>query len=224
LPQGGLRSKKRPSFSQQLSLDVGALPVDLVQAVDVLQKIFTILAIIVGGIWAYYNFIRSRTYHKRVDLEVSPKIIDDNNKILIVYTVEVKNVGLSKVEIENDLSSLEILASMGREKWYTLVTHSLQREIEIEPDQTPDRERHNITIEAKETFKKEWLINEEVIVERLIELWPNYEPEFRKSGRQIISDYFQALAFRLVVGSKKDEGWEVIKIVEWPSKQASRPA
>jgi hypothetical protein len=198
--------------------------VDLVQAVDVLQKIFTILAIIVGGVWAYYNFIRSRTYHKRVDLEVSPKIIDDGHKILIMYTIEVKNVGLSKLEIENDLSSIEILASMGEEKWYTLVTHSLQREIKIEPGRTSDQEKHNLTIEAKETFRKEWMINEEVIVERLVELWPNNEAAFRQSGRQIISDYFQAVAFRLVVGSKKEEGWEVIKIVEWPSKQISRPA
>jgi hypothetical protein len=60
-------------FLQSLPADfvLGLLqtPNEFQTIVDVLQKLFTIAAIVVGGIWAYFNFFKGRTYRMRLEPE-----------------------------------------------------------------------------------------------------------------------------------------------------------
>jgi hypothetical protein len=77
---------------------------------DVLQKLFTIAAIIVGAIWTYFNFFRGRTYKMRLEPEVSGKAVTINGLNHLLAAIRLKNVGLSKVEIEQKGTALELLA------------------------------------------------------------------------------------------------------------------
>jgi hypothetical protein len=76
---------------------------------DILQKLFTIAAIIVGGIWTYFNFFKGRTYRMRLEPEISGKINTLNGQHHLAATMHLKNVGLSKVEIEQKGSALQVL-------------------------------------------------------------------------------------------------------------------
>jgi hypothetical protein len=90
---------------------VGLNGLSKVQAVaDILQKLFTIAAIIVGAIWTYFNFFRGRTYKIRLEPEVSGKAVTINGLNHLVAAIRLKNVGLSRVEIEQKGTALELLA------------------------------------------------------------------------------------------------------------------
>jgi hypothetical protein len=77
---------------------------------DILQKLFTIAAIIVGAIWTYFNFFRGRTYKMRLEPEVSGKAVTINGLNHLLAAIRLKNVGLSRVEIEQKGTALELLA------------------------------------------------------------------------------------------------------------------
>lgn len=79
-------------------------------AVDLVQKLFTIAAIIVGGIWTYFNFFRGRTYRMRLEPTVSGKVVTFDGVRHLIATMSLKNVGLSKVEVEQEGSGLSVLA------------------------------------------------------------------------------------------------------------------
>jgi hypothetical protein len=77
---------------------------------DIFQNLFTIAAIIVGGIWIYFNFFKGRTYRMRLEPEVSGKVVTLNGLSHLVVTASLKNVGLSNVEIEQEASALQLLS------------------------------------------------------------------------------------------------------------------
>jgi len=82
-------------------------------SVDILQKLFTIAAIIVGAIWTYFNFFRGRTYRTRLEPEVSGKVVTLNGLSHLMTTMSLKNVGLSRVDIEQKGSALQVLSYNG---------------------------------------------------------------------------------------------------------------
>ena len=67
---------------------------------DVLDKVVKILAVIIGSAWAYLNYRRGRTFTHRLEPEVSGKIFRYRDAWLLSGVAKVKNVGLSKVSIE----------------------------------------------------------------------------------------------------------------------------
>src|SRR5262249_49411574 len=79
---------------------------------SILQSGFTILGIVVGGVWAYFKFIKGRLFKPRLALEIEAKFICDqflttrySERIkYLLITIQFKNVGLSKVEIAHDAS------------------------------------------------------------------------------------------------------------------------
>ena len=75
-----------------------------------LQNIATVAALIVGGVWTYFLFIKGRVFKSRLQLEVVGEIIDINSKKYIRILVELKNVGSSKVEITREGFGLDIFA------------------------------------------------------------------------------------------------------------------
>jgi|SRR5215203_755785 len=78
--------------------------------VDIVQKLFTIAAIVGGAIWTYFNFFRGRTYRKRLEPEVSGKVLTLNGSSHLLATMSLKNVGLSRVEIEQRGSALQVFS------------------------------------------------------------------------------------------------------------------
>jgi hypothetical protein len=83
---------------------------DIQTAVDIVQKLFTIAAIIAGGIWTYFNFFRGRTYRMRLEPEVSGKAATFDGMSYLIAKMSLKNVGLSRVEVEQKGSALQVLS------------------------------------------------------------------------------------------------------------------
>jgi hypothetical protein len=67
--------------------------------VSIIGTIITVLAIIIGGFWAYFKFARGRTYRPRLEVGLTAQWWAVNEKWLLHARVTVKNVGVSKVEL-----------------------------------------------------------------------------------------------------------------------------
>ena len=55
-------------------------------------------AIVVGGIWAYFKFVRGRTFAKRAELSVTPTLLPEEKPKLKVRAT-LRNAGLSKIPL-----------------------------------------------------------------------------------------------------------------------------
>jgi hypothetical protein len=55
-------------------------------------------AIVIGGIWAYFKFVRGRTFAKRAELSVTPTLLPVQKPTLKV-TATLRNAGLSKLPL-----------------------------------------------------------------------------------------------------------------------------
>lgn len=77
---------------------------------DVLKNAATIIAFGAGGVWAYFNFFKGRTYRSRLEPKVSGKIISRDGAYYLIVTAQLKNVGLSAVRIDQKGSALRVFA------------------------------------------------------------------------------------------------------------------
>jgi len=69
-------------------------------ALDVIDKATKILAVVIGGAWAYVNYVRGRTYKKRLEAGICAEWFESNGTSLLSGSAHLKNVGLSKFPIE----------------------------------------------------------------------------------------------------------------------------
>ena len=67
---------------------------------DLIDKVTKISALVIGGAWAYQNYLRGRTFKKRLELRISGREIPIKDARLLSGTALIKNVGLSKFPIE----------------------------------------------------------------------------------------------------------------------------
>jgi len=67
---------------------------------DVVDKATKVIALLVGGAWAYLNYIRGRTFKKRLELKIAAKELKSKECLLLAGSVQMKNVGLSKFPVE----------------------------------------------------------------------------------------------------------------------------
>lgn len=86
---------------------------DWSKQLETLSKIFTILAIVVGGIWSYLKFIRGQLFAVRLEPKIDGKYISDGKKNHLLITVQLKNaaaspVNLSKVILRQDGSAIRV--------------------------------------------------------------------------------------------------------------------
>lgn len=77
-------------------------------ALDRLDKIIKVVAVVLGGIWTYLNYVRGRTFKRRLELSVTEKLLQSGSNILVTGVAQVKNVGLSKVSISRTPSAIMI--------------------------------------------------------------------------------------------------------------------
>lgn len=168
---------------------------DWVELFDILAKAFTILAIIIGGIWSYLKFIRGQLLAIRLEPKVEGKIISHKERKHILATIRLKNaaaspVNLSKVNIQQEGTALQIFMYEARDckpdkhniEWKRLVT-------------LPIFEMHG-WVESGEEIKEQYLVS---------------LPD---------GDYI-AYKLRLRIVSKRLE-WNVIEIIEGnPIKDAT---
>ena len=77
-------------------------------ALEQAKTVAEILGIVVGGLWAYYKFFKGRTFRQRLELAVSGNTWQTNGMTHLRACIEMKNVGLSKLEISQEGSGLRI--------------------------------------------------------------------------------------------------------------------
>jgi hypothetical protein len=65
-------------------------------------------AVVIGGIWAYFKFIRGRTFSHRAELAVTPAIQRCNGWKYLHVTMALKNTGLSKLPISDDMKYIQL--------------------------------------------------------------------------------------------------------------------
>jgi hypothetical protein len=90
-----------PSQFDQVGFGVSAF-------VEVLKDFVETLAIIVGGFWTYLNYFKGRTYRSRLECNVEPSIVTHPPRSMLKVVVKVKNVGLSKVSIQQEGTALQL--------------------------------------------------------------------------------------------------------------------
>jgi len=75
---------------------------------DIISSAITALAIIIGGAWAYFKFVRGRTYRPRVEMQLAGQWWRTEGKCLLRARVTIKNVGSSKLKLRQKGSGLRV--------------------------------------------------------------------------------------------------------------------
>ena len=72
------------------------------------------LALIAGGVWAYFKFAKGRTFRDRLIPTVSGKLVSINHSWFLVVTTQLQNVGLSRISFDQ-ASSLVVAECVSSE-------------------------------------------------------------------------------------------------------------
>lgn len=72
------------------------------------EVLLRIAAVIAGGVWAYFKFARGRTFASRLEPSIEASAQTKNEQIHVFVTVKVKNVGLSRVILEQRGTGIKI--------------------------------------------------------------------------------------------------------------------
>jgi hypothetical protein len=79
--------------------------------VDVVSKIITALATILGGAWAYYRFVKGRVFQPRLTLTAKARQLQIRTTEYVLLTIELSNVGLSRIDL--DSTTLRVCSLVG---------------------------------------------------------------------------------------------------------------
>lgn len=79
-------------------------------SLELIQSFLTSLAICIGGIWAYLNFIKGRLYHSKLELSILLELNRLDSELYLLVTSDIKNVGLGRVNVSAESSALIIAA------------------------------------------------------------------------------------------------------------------
>jgi hypothetical protein len=102
-----------PTVNEVLEPDRVKQGATLTNILDNGQKIFTILGIAVGGVWVYFNFFKGRVYRVRIEPTISGEVFDNDDVTYVIVKIQLKNVGLSKVDIQQKGSGFRVYAYQG---------------------------------------------------------------------------------------------------------------
>jgi hypothetical protein len=75
-------------------------------------RIATISGIVVGGSWAYFNWIKNRAYKPVVSVTCSAVSLVIEGHIILHYTVTIDNQGLARLRVDHSESDLEVAAAV----------------------------------------------------------------------------------------------------------------
>lgn len=76
---------------------------------DIAQKTAATVAIVGTAAWAYFKFVRGRTFRRRVELTISGEVRRGQGIVYLLTNSTTKNIGLSKFEIDHEKSGLRVM-------------------------------------------------------------------------------------------------------------------
>ena len=117
---------------------------------DLIDHLVTTVAVLVGGIWAYFKYVRGRTFASRAEVAVSGALYAADQQHVIKATAALKNTGASKLALERQGKVIRVF------KAYTDTSSSSAISWE-RLDTVPIFEAHG-WIESSETVTDEVLI------------------------------------------------------------------
>ena len=85
---------------------------DTKDIVEIVSKIITALATIFAGGWAYYRFVKGRVFKPRLTLTASARRFRIQGTEYVLSTIELSNVGLSRIDIEG--ATLRVCSLSGK--------------------------------------------------------------------------------------------------------------
>lgn len=97
----------------QLTLGVAesASPLeDIKNLVDLIGTVITALAVVVGGVWAYFKFVKGRTYRPRLEVTLDGDWLQADSHIVLRARIAVKNIGASVVRLIQHGTGLKVSA------------------------------------------------------------------------------------------------------------------
>lgn len=124
------------------------------------QKTLTILGMIAGAIWTYFHYFRGRTYRPRLETSVAGQIIKQNETLFLVTKLKIKNVGLSKIDLEQSGTGMRIIGIESQDKVQKITKYQgvrlktvpiLENHSWIEPGETID-DVHTFILPKEEFF------------------------------------------------------------------------
>lgn len=75
---------------------------------DTTQSILTSAAIVAAGLWAFFHYLRRRTYKLSVELTLAGDVIVDGNNRYLLASVSLHNLGLSKLDLQQRGTGLRV--------------------------------------------------------------------------------------------------------------------
>jgi hypothetical protein len=82
---------------------------ELEQVTGSVQNLVAAIAVLVGGVWAYYRVIRNRTFAVRLKLQVSGRLLERGGQQILIATIRAENVGSVKVKLSARGSALAVI-------------------------------------------------------------------------------------------------------------------
>jgi hypothetical protein len=67
---------------------------------SILSNLATIVALVLGGIWTYYTFIKGRTLTPHLEPKVYGRVLKKEEEKYLLATIQIKNIGATRVDIE----------------------------------------------------------------------------------------------------------------------------
>lgn len=100
---------------------------DVKDIVDMVSNLFTPLATVIAGFWAYYRFFKGRLHKPHLVLAISAQCLRADSANYLVCTIEMKNVGFVKIDIKKAHLRAVVLSSTPQRTLLTtrkiLLTH-----------------------------------------------------------------------------------------------------
>ncbi len=94
------------------------------------EAIVKVAAILIGGLFTYYRFIRGRVFATRLTPGIVGKIVNTEAGRLVKFTVTVANTGNAKVPLNLDKTFVEV-KTLDAQKKYSVVTWGLRQRVPV---------------------------------------------------------------------------------------------
>jgi hypothetical protein len=82
-----------------------------VKVAQALLALVQALAIVIGGGWVYFKFIRGRTFAPRAELDIDADLLVIGDRQVIRANVALKNAGLSKLPLKDHSKVVRLFAT-----------------------------------------------------------------------------------------------------------------
>jgi len=95
-----------------------SISVDWTRTKDVtetLSNVIQSLALVGGGVWAYFKFAKGRTFRDRLTPKVSGRFVSIDGSVFLVATAQIQNVGLSNIAFSPQASALIVFEYVSTE-------------------------------------------------------------------------------------------------------------